>query len=278
MLTYSNLSQRFFRFSPRLFGLISKHFPPLSQGSFEPLLEDSESLLEAFLPQFEDLSAYFQDFRKPILKNFRVSSRSVSALSRRPSLLFPRLSKAYFQELPSRFPKRFCLSLKTFPPTSKTFESLFSRTSESHSEALRPLFHPHLGLYPKAFPSSTRRVAASFRVFPAPSQRLHKPLSKASQASFQKLHKSLSKDSQPLSRGFQAFFQRLLALFRASRSLFLAFSPYSLRRRGRFCGSGSGPRRSGRRRRVRSMLCCNCHSFILASWPESRMSGTFQPL
>ena len=109
MLTYSNLSQRFFRFSPRLFGLISKHFPPLSQGSFEPLLEDSESLLEAFLPQFEDLPAYF-----------------------------PRLSKAYFQELPNRFPKRFCLSLKTFPPFSKTFSSFLSRTSEPLPEVFLP--------------------------------------------------------------------------------------------------------------------------------------------
>lgn len=80
MLTYSNLSQRFFRFSPRLFSLISKHFPPLSKGSFEPLLEDSESLTEAFLPHFEDLPTFF-----------------------------PRLSKAYFQEFPSLFPKLYGL-------------------------------------------------------------------------------------------------------------------------------------------------------------------------
>lgn len=189
MLTYPNLSQRFFRFSPRLFSLISKHFPPLSKGSFEPLLEDP-----CLFP-----------------KRFCLSLKTFPP--------FPRLSKAHFQERPSRFPKHFCLILKTFLPIPKGFTS-----------------------------------------------------------SFQKPHKPFSKDLQPLFRGFQAFFQRLPALFRASRSLFLAFSPYSLHRRGRFCGSGSGPRRSGRRRRVRSMLCCNCHSFILASWPESRMSGTFQPL
>lgn len=242
MLTYSNLSQRFFRFSPRLFGLISKHFPPLSQGSFEPLLEDPKSLPEAFLPHFEDLSG-----------------------------LFSRLSKAYFQELPSLLPKRFLLILKTFPPFSKTFKSLFSRTSESLLEALLPLFYPHLSLFPKAFPSSNRRVAVSFRAFPATSQRLHKP-------PFKGLTSPFLKNCNLFPEAFRPFYQRLPAQFRASRSLFLTFSPYSLRRRGRFCGSGSGPRRSGRRRRVRSMLCCNCHSFILASWPESRMSGTFQPL
>ena len=155
MLTYSYLLQRLFRFSPRLFGLISKYFPPSSKGSFEPLLEDSAPLPEAFQPLFEDLSD-----------------------------LFSKLSKAYFQELPSRLPKRFSLILKTFPPTSKTSESLFSRTSESLPEALRPLFYPHLSLLPKAFPSSKRRVAVSFRAFPATSQRLHKLLSKASQVPF----------------------------------------------------------------------------------------------
>ena len=65
--------QKFFCFSPRLFDLISKHFPPLFKGSFEPLLEDSVPLPEAFLPQLEDLSAYFQDFRKSIFKNFQAS-------------------------------------------------------------------------------------------------------------------------------------------------------------------------------------------------------------
>lgn len=161
--------------------------------------------------------------------------------------------------------------LKTFPPFAKTSESLFLKTSKPQFEALQPLFYPHLSLLPKAFLSSNRRVAVSFRVFPAHSQRLHKPPFKSFTSPFLKIYNLFPE-------AFWPFYQRLLALLRASRSLFLAFSPYSLRRRGRFCGSGSGPRRSGRRRRVRSMLCCNCHSFILASWPESRMSGTFQPL
>ncbi len=38
------------------------------------------------------------------------------------------------------------------------------------------------------------------------------------------------------------------------------------------------PRRSGRRRRVRSRLCVISHSFIFASCPDKRMSGTRQPL
>ena len=156
-------------------------------------------------------------------------------------------------------------------PIPRPILSLTSRTSESLPEALQPLFYPHLSLLPKAFPSSYRRVAVSFRAFSATSQRLHKPPFKSFTSPFLKI-------CNLFPEAFKPFFQRLPALLRASRSLFLPFSPYSLRRRGRFCGSGSGPKRSGRRRRVRSMLCCNCHSFILASWPESRMSGTFQPL
>lgn len=220
MLTYSNLSKRFFRFSPKIFGLISKYFPLLSKGSFEPLLEDSESLPEAFLPQFEDLSG-----------------------------LFSRLSKAYFQELPSRFPKSCSLfSILIWDSIQRLFQVL--------TEELQPLFESFLPL---------------LKGFTSPFQRLHKPPFKGFTSPFLKI-------CNLFPEAFKPFSQRLPALLRASRSLFLAFSPYSLRRRGRFCGSGSGPRRSGRRRRVRSMLCCNCHSFILASWPESRMSGTFQPL
>lgn len=167
--------------------------------------------------------------------------------------------------------KRFSQSLKTFPAYSQAYSEPhfknFRIASRSLTASFLSSFEPLSKGFSKFLPKSCSLFSSLFSHFP-----------KASQASFQKLHKPLSKDLQPLSRGFQAFFQRLPALLRASRSLFLAFSPYSLRRRGRFCGSGSGPRRSGRRRRVRSMLCCNCHSFILASWPESRMSGTFQPL
>ena len=36
--------------------------------------------------------------------------------------------------------------------------------------------------------------------------------------------------------------------------------------------------KSGLKRWVRSKDCCNSHSLIFASWPESRMSGTFHPL
>lgn len=218
---------KFFRFSPRLFGLISKHFPPLSKGSFEPLLEDSAPHPEAFLPHFEDLPAFFQDFFELPLKNFRASFRSFTASF-----------------------------LSSFEPPSKGFSKFFPKSCS--------LFSSLFSHFPKA-------SQASF-------QKLHKPLSKDSQAPFKSLTSPFLKICNLFPKAFGPFYQRLPALLRASRSLFLAFSPYSLRRRGRFCGSGSGPRRSGRRRCVRSMLCCNCHSFILASWPESRMSGTFQPL
>ena len=36
--------------------------------------------------------------------------------------------------------------------------------------------------------------------------------------------------------------------------------------------------KSGLNRWVLSSDCCNSHSLILASWPESKMSGTRQPL
>ena len=167
---------------------------------------------------------------------------------------------------------------ETFLPQFEDLSSLFSRHSKAYFQELPSLLPKHYGLFTILIWASFQRL---FQVLTEELQSLFEPflpLPKSFTSPFLKPHKPFSKDLQPLFRGFQAFFQRLPALFRASRSLFLAFSPYSLRRRGRFCGSGSGPKRSGRRRRVRSMLCCNCHSFILASWPESRMSGTFQPL
>ena len=175
--------------------------------------------------------------------------------------------------------KRFCLSLKTFPAYSQAYSEPhfknFRIASRSLTDSFLSSFEPLSKGFSKFLPKSCSLFSSLFSHFP-----------KGSQASFLKLHKPPFKSlTSPFlkicdlfSEAFKPFFQRLPALLRASRSLFLAFSPYSLRRRGRFCGSGSGPKRSGRRRRVRSMLCCNCHSFILASWPESRMSGTFQPL
>lgn len=174
--------------------------------------------------------------------------------------------------------KRFSLSLKIFPAYSQAYSEPhfknFRIASRNLTASFLSSFKPLSKGFSKFLPKSCSLFLSLFSHFP---KALRTPF-KSFTSPFQKPHKPFSKDLQPLSRGFQAFFQRLPALLRASRSLFLAFSPYSLRRRGRFCGSGSGPRRSGRRRRVRSMLCCNCHSFILASWPESRMSGTFQPL
>ena len=168
--------------------------------------------------------------------------------------------------------------MKTFPAYSQAYSEPhfknFRIASRSLTASFLSSFEPPSKGFSKFLPKSCSLFSSLSCHFPKDSQAPFKSFT----SPFQKLHKPLSKDLQPLFRGFQAFFQRLPALFRASRSLFLAFSPYSLRRRGRFCGSGSGPKRSGRRRRVRSMLCCNCHSFILASWPESRMSGTFQPL
>ena len=40
----------------------------------------------------------------------------------------------------------------------------------------------------------------------------------------------------------------------------------------------SSPSKSGRSLRVRSKDCCNSHSLILASCPDNKISGTFQPL
>ena len=45
-----------------------------------------------------------------------------------------------------------------------------------------------------------------------------------------------------------------------------------------FLQSSYSSNKSGRSLFVRSNDCCNSHSLILASCPDNRISGTFQPL